>query len=186
MTTIEPCCYTKQLKAVFDTLRDRQSVAFATNGDWTLAQFLEWAIWLAPSGELTLALTTVDDSTISMLHTLMERIHTSVSAPSAPLVSMLHLVLPKDECDKPQVQKLSKSYSERITLAHDKLESSMMLLCGNSTTKGVGTVSYTIIGNFNQKIDYRSRFFNVSKDEHLYASYYKWMQSKTRVHRVNG
>lgn len=187
MLVIEPCCYPKHLQMLFSQLSKQkaESISYWSNGDWILGQLIEWLVWLAPSGSLTLMLPDISESTITSLHRVMERMDHPVGKQAAPLIGYLRIVVnPKTE-NKILLNKLKETYPDRVSLGTDKLVSNGFLLIeGNAPVKEDGYRMFSFIGDLNQTIDYNSRVVVVSKDESLYRELFKFVDMKIRTHRL--
>lgn len=187
MVTIEPCCYTKQLSHLFRVLNQgsQTSVAYATNSDWTLAKLLEWIIWLAPSGTISLILPAIDSSTIDMLTVLLSRKNVGVGVASKPLLCSVNLILSKNESRKFEVVRMCSRFPGKINVAYDDTDTQMLIITGDNPNDKTKQSQYVFTGGLNQTIDHKSRFVTVSRDVALYNDVMESVNSKLRVHKVD-
>lgn len=185
---VEPCCYTKHLSHLFSLLleRDDDSRTYLTNSDWVLAQLIEFAVWYVPKGVITLILPNINTGTLNAIISIMGREYCPALEHSSHLVSTLNLVLPKDVCESDaSVQALlSKPFSDRLNIAYENHDMSMLLLDGRvqQADKGISGNTYVISGNLNQNIDKIQRLVTINKSKKYYDEIFSWVSQKIRVH----
>jgi len=187
MFVIEPCCYRKQLNSFFQQLNVSKELemSYETNSDWTLGQLIEWLIWLAPSGTISLILPDLTENTIESLSQLLIRKHVSVGRDEEELVKKINIIVPnRSTFDKPFVRKIKDKYPDRVFFGYSNSSIEMLLIDGENPNDNNKTSCYALTGSFNQSIDYKSRIINVTRSTFQYADLKSYVDRHLRIHPV--
>jgi hypothetical protein len=154
---IEPCCYRKQLGELVHSANVVHH--FFTNGDVTLAMFLDYFVGITPGASVGLSLIRVEQSTLDMLSSLMKR----TTEDGEPWIASLTLITTGQ--DRAAVSDALGAFrtSNRLTVCEEKVAFRCLTVANEDW-------SFVLHGSIGQSSAFSVQLLSLDQTEDSYRS----------------